>query len=68
MCSQTTGVTMYLEQLLQHDADVLAVATKFATATPNTQQVGLSDMARYGEDGVLVPYNSVNYPYKLVFK
>ena len=33
-------------------ADVLAVAAKFATATPNTQQVGLSDMARYGEDGV----------------
>ena len=49
-------------------ADVLAVATKFATATPNTQQVGLSDMARHGEDGVLVPDNSVNYPYKLVFK
>jgi len=49
-------------------ADVLALSAKFATATPNIQQVGLSDMARYGEDGVLVPDDSINYPYKLVFK
>ena len=49
-------------------AAVKALSAKFATATPNIQQVGLSDMARFGEDGVLVPDNSVNYPYKLVFK
>jgi len=39
-----------------------------AQASPNTGQVGLSDMARYGEDGKYIPDNLVNYPYKLVFK
>merc|ERR1711874_86918 len=36
-------------------ADVLALSAKFATATPNIQQVGLSDFSRYGQDGVLIP-------------
>merc|ERR1711936_907268 len=39
-----------------------------AQASPNTGQVGLSDMARYGEDGKYIPDNLVSYPYKLVFK
>ena len=37
------------------DPEGMALLAKFATATPNILQVGLSDMARYGEDGVLVP-------------
>ena len=48
--------------------DVLALSAKFATATPNIQQVGLSDMARYGQDGGMVQDSDINYPYKLVFK
>ena len=44
------------------------LVAKFATATPNIQQVGLSDWSRYGEDGVLVADSDMVYPYKLVFK
>jgi len=47
-------------------AAVLALAAKFATATPYIQQVGLSDFAMVGEDGVSEA--EINYPYKLVFR
>ena len=47
---------------------VLALAAKFATATPNIQQVGLSDFSKYGEDGVTIPDFDINYPYELIFK
>lgn len=40
-------------------------AQKFATATNNVQQVGLSDMARYGNDGIEV--KNPLFPYKLRF-
>jgi len=49
-------------------AAVLALAAKFATATPNIQQVGLSDFSKYGEDGVTIPDFDINYPYELIFK
>ena len=49
-------------------AAVLALSAKFATATPNIQQVGLSDWARFGEDGAMVADSDMVYPYKLVFK
>jgi len=39
-----------------------------AQASPHTGQVGLSDMARYGDNGKYIPDNLINYPYKLVFK
>ena len=38
------------------------------SGTPNIQQVGLSDFAMIGENGVNVPTGEVNYPYKLVFR
>jgi len=47
---------------------LLALASKFATGTPNIQQVGLSDFAMIGEDGAMVPTAEVNFPYKLVFR
>jgi len=46
----------------------LAALAATAQASPYTGQVGLSDMARYGEDGKYIPDNLINYPYKLVFK
>ena len=48
-------------------ADTLALSVKFAKGTPNIQQVGLSDWARFGEDGVRVPDSDMVFPYKLVF-
>jgi len=45
---------------------LVALAAKFATATWNIAQVGVSDWAEKGEDGV--PRDNVNLPYKLVFR
>jgi len=39
-----------------------------ADATPHGSQVGLSDWARYGENGRHIPDYEMNYPYKLVFR
>ena len=49
-------------------ADTLTLSVKFAKGTPNIQQVGLSDWARFGEDGVRVSDSDMVFPYKLVFK
>ena len=45
---------------------LIAIGAKFATATPYIQQVGLSDFAMVGEDGVAE--TEINYPYKLIFR
>jgi len=37
-------------------------------ASPHPSHVGLSDMARYGEDGKYISNSLLNFPYKLVFK
>ena len=39
-----------------------------AEASPHGSQVGLSDWARYGENGRHIPDYEMNYPYKLVFR
>jgi len=39
-----------------------------AGASPHSAQVGLSDVARYGEKGRLISDSEINYPYKLVFR
>jgi len=52
----------------EEDSDVLALKIKFATATPFIAKVGLSDLARYGENGKYFWDDEINYPYKLVFK
>ena len=44
----------------------LPVAVKFATATKNIRQVGLSDWSRYGEDGV--EEDEPVFPYRLRFQ
>jgi len=46
----------------------LEVATFAAGASPHTVQVGISDWARYGENGRLITDSEMNYPYKLVFR
>jgi len=46
--------------------DTLPLAVLFSTATTNIQQVGLSDWARYGEDGRGVAAPS--FPYRLRFQ
>jgi len=45
---------------------LLPVAVKFATATRNIQQVGLSDWAQYGEDGIKI--SEPVFPYRLRFQ
>lgn len=42
-----------------------ALAAKFATATRNIRQVGISDWGRYGDDGVEV--DTPRFPYRLRF-
>ena len=44
----------------------LPIALKFASATKNIRQVGLSDWAQYGEDGLEVP--EPVFPYRLRFQ
>merc|ERR1712179_193006 len=39
-----------------------------AQASPHASQVGLSDVARYGENGRRISDSEINYPYKLVFR
>ena len=46
----------------------VSLGSKFATGTPFIQQVGLSDFAMAGEDGVPVQEDKVVFPYKLVFR
>jgi len=46
----------------------LEVATFAAGASPHTLKVGISDWARYGENGRLITDSEMNYPYKLVFR
>jgi len=44
------------------------LAMVFAQASPHVGQVGLSDWARYGENGRIISDSEINYPYKLVFR
>jgi len=46
----------------------IEVATFAAGASPHVRQVGLSDWARYGENGRRFTDSEMNYPYKLVFR
>jgi len=46
----------------------IEVSTFAAGATPHAGQVGLSDWARYGENGRRITDSEMNYPYKLVFR
>jgi len=63
---------LFSENLSNHyigQGELTVSLAKFnAQASPYIAQVGLSDMARYGENGKYIPDNRVNYPYKLVFK
>jgi len=43
-------------------------AVKNAQASPYISYVGLSNLARYGENGKRIPDTEVNFPYKLVFR
>ena len=45
-----------------------ALGSKFATGSRFIQQVGLSDFAMAGEDGVPVQEDKVVFPYKLIFR
>jgi len=45
-----------------------SIVRHLAQASPHTTQVGLSDMARYGENGKYIPDHLINYPYQLVLK
>jgi len=46
----------------------IEVATFAVGASPHVRQVGLSDWARYGENGRRFTDSEMNYPYKLVFR
>jgi len=46
----------------------LSLALVNAQATTHFGQVGLSDWARYGENGKQIPDDEVNFPFKLVFR
>ena len=48
-----------------HDQSMLTLTSG---ASPHSLQVGLSDWARYGENGRPIADTEINYPYKLVFR
>lgn len=56
----------WTNHIAQGGGILYAVGLKFGTATPHIQQVSLSDMARFGEDGM--EEAEVIFPYKLIFK
>jgi len=50
---------------LNNDKSILTFSSG---ASPHSLQVGLSDWARYGENGRPIADTEINYPYKLVFR
>lgn len=51
---------------MPQDLGLQILAKKFATATPLIQWIGLSDFAKYGQDGQ--ERSNFKFPFQLVFE